>query len=183
MIDRMKHSGGEWWCVKLISRNTIGKDEVGAYPSERWMKSILLAEHSPIRIIRFTWRWKDLPYWVSTHFVRHKIGIEHWVSTQRTDRTGIERDQLPQNAPVNHMCEADAQALINISRKRLCRQAAQETREAWMQVRDEVQKIDPVLASVMVPECVYRGFCPEMNPCGYAETEAYRKALEAYRKL
>lgn len=182
MIDSMNNTGA-WWIVKRLARNTVGKDGEGAFPSDQWKKSILLAEHSPIRIIRYTWKWKDLPYWVSTHFVRHKIGIEHWVSTQRSDRTGIDRDQLPQNAPVNHMCEADAQALINISRKRLCRQAAQETREAWKQVRDEVQKIDPVLASVMVPECVYRGFCPEMKPCGYAETEAFRKALEAYRKL
>lgn len=112
----------------------------------------------------------------------HKHGIEHWVSTQRSDRTGIPRDALPQDAPVSHMCEANAQALINISRKRLCNQAARETREAWQEVKDAVQGIDPVLASVMVPECVYRGFCPELKPCGYAETEAYRKVVEEYRR-
>lgn len=44
-----------------------------------------------------------------------------------------------------------------------------------------VRKYEPELASVMVPECIYRGFCPEMKPCGWADTEAYRKALAEYR--
>jgi hypothetical protein len=104
------------------------------------------------------------------------------VQTQRSDRTGIDRDAARQDAPVSHMCDADAQALINISRKRLCTQASPETRAAWYEVKEAVDKVDPVLASVMVPECIYRGFCPELKPCGYADTEAYRKALAAYRE-
>lgn len=171
-----------WGKVKEAARNTVSKDGEGKYPSPTWKKSILLAEHSPVRKIRVAWKWKGLKSWVSVHFVRHKIGIEHWVSTQRSDRTGIPRDKLPQDALVNHACEANAQALINISRKRLCNQAAKETREAWQEVKEAVRGIDPVLASVMVPECIYRGFCPEMHPCGYAETEEYRKALEEYRR-
>ena len=119
--------------------------------------------------------------WVSVHMVRHKIGIEHWVSTQRTDRTGVNRNELPQNSPVNHACEADAQALINISRKRLCNCAARETREAWQAVKNEVAKVEPELASCMVRECVYRGFCPEMFPCGFDKTKAFEKELKAYR--
>lgn len=104
------------------------------------------------------------------------------MTTQRSDRTGIARDKLPQDAPVSHECEADAQALIFVSRRRLCRQAASETRAAWLEVKDEVAKADPVLASVMVPECIYRGFCPEFHCCGYVETEEYAKALEEYRR-
>ncbi len=114
--------------------------------------------------------------------VRHKIGIEHWVSTQRSDRTGISRDELPQGALVNHACEADAQALINISRKRLCSCASKETREAWQLVREEIEKTEPELASCMVKECVYRGFCPEMFSCGYSKTEAFEQELAEYRK-
>lgn len=114
--------------------------------------------------------------------VRHKIGIEHWVSTQRSDRTGVSRDELPQGALVNHACEADAQALINISRKRLCSCASPETREAWQLVREEVAKTEPELASCMVRECIYRGFCPEMFSCGYDQTEAFKKELTAYRQ-
>lgn len=172
----------EWGAVKREARATVSLDGEGMYPSPKWKKSILLAEHSPIRRIRAAWQWRGLKYWVSVHLTRHKIGIEHWVSTQRSDRTGIPRDKLPQDAPVNHACEADAQALINISRKRLCSQAAKETREAWQEVVDAITEQDPVLGSVLVPECVYRGFCPEMRPCGYAETEAYRERVEAYRR-
>ena len=114
--------------------------------------------------------------------VRHKIGIEHWVSTQRSDRTGINRDELPQGSLVSHACEADAQALINISRKRLCSCASPETREAWKLVKDKIAETEPELASCMVKECIYRGFCPEMFPCGYSKTDAFINELEEYRK-
>ena len=79
---------------------------------------------------------------------------------------------------------ANAQALISISRKRLCSCASKETREAWKQVQDAIREVDPVMADKMVPECIYRGFCPEfMNPCGYANTEKYQQDLKKYRSI
>lgn len=170
-----------WPEVKQAARTTIGKNGEGTYPSDSWKKTILLAEHSPIRKIRFAWKWKDLKSWVSVHFVRHKFGIEHWVTTQRSDRTGINRDKSTQDTPVSHECEANAQALIFISRRRLCRQASPETQAAWREVKDRIEEYDPVLASVMVPECIYRGFCPEFCSCGYVDTPQYKEALEKYR--
>ena len=170
-----------WGKVKRSARTTIGREGEGKYPDDTWKKSILLAEHSPIRRIKFSWKW-IIKSWVSVHFVRHWLGILHWVRTQRVDRTGVDRNKSPQDTPVEHECEANAQALINISRKRLCTQASPETRSAWLEVKNEVAKYDPILASVMVRECIYRGFCPEMYPCGYSETEAYKKELEEYRK-
>lgn len=171
----------QWAKVKEAARTTISKEGSGKYPDDSWKKTILLAEHSPIRRIRFSWTWTNLKSWVSVHFVRHKIGIEHWVSTQRSDRTGVDRDSKRQDSPVNHACEADAQALINISRKRLCAQAAPETRAAWKEVINDLEVWDPVLASVMVPECIYRGFCPEFKSCGYCDTEDFKIKLEQYR--
>lgn len=179
-IDIFKHEDN-WQDVKDSTMNTIGKT-TGAYPTSEWKRKLILSEHSPIRRIKFYWRWKDLKYWVSVHLVRHKIGIEHWVATQRTDRTGIDRNELPQGALVNHACEADAQALINISRKRLCACASPETRNAWQKVKDEIAKTEPELASCMVKECIYRGFCYEFNSCGYHKTESFKKELEEYRK-
>lgn len=170
-----------WAKVKRSARTTINKEGEGKYPPDSWKKVILLAEHSPIRRIHFSWRWEGIKSWISVHFVRHKIGIEHWVSTQRIDRTGVNRNKSPQDTPVNHECEANAQALITISRKRLCSQADVETREAWIEVKEKVAEVDPVLASVMVPECIYRGFCPEFNSCGYTATEHYRQRLAEYR--
>lgn len=77
---------------------------------------------------------------------------------------------------------ANAQSLINISRKRLCSCASKETREAWIQVKSAIAEIDPIMASKMVPECIYRGFCPEfMNPCGYSKTEKFKNDLKIYR--
>jgi hypothetical protein len=179
-VDIFEHAD-EWQGIKDATMNTIGKT-TGKYPDSEWKRKLIMSEHSPIRRLKFYWRWVDLKYWVSVHLVRHKIGIDHWVNTQRTDRTGINRDELPQGALVNHAAEADAQALINISRKRLCMCASPETRQAWQNVKDEVEKVEPELASCMVRECVYRGFCPEMFPCGFSKTEAYKKELAEYRK-
>lgn len=180
MIEWSKYTD-RWAEVKAAARTTIGKEGEGLPPTASWKKTILLCEHSPIRKIRFAWEWINLKSWISVHFVRHWVGILHWVSTQRTDRTGINRDELPQDAPVMHECEANAQALINISRRRLCRQAAPETREAWLEVRRVVEKHDPILASVMVPECIYRGFCPEFKSCGYCHSDQWWTDLNAYR--
>ena len=179
MIDIFKHDDN-WQDVKDSTMNTIGKD-TGIYPSSEWKRKLIMSEHSPIRRLKFYWRWKGLKSWVSVHFVRHKIGIEHWVKTQRTDRTGINRDELPQGALVDHACEADAQALINMSRKRLCNCASPKTREAMLEVKEKVALVEPEVASCMVRECVYRGFCPEMFPCGYSKTDAFEKELYEYR--
>jgi hypothetical protein len=173
----------EWPKVKRSARTTISREGEGTYPSDSWKKNILLAEHSPIRKIKVSWKWTGLKSWVSVHFVRHWLGILHWVTTQRVDRTGVDRNKSPQDTPVEHECEANAQALINISRRRLCSQASPETRKAWKEVKTEIEKVDPILASVMVKECIYRGFCPELYPCGYSETEAYKKELAEYRNV
>lgn len=178
-IDIFKHKDN-WQDVKDSTMNTIGKT-TGSYPTSDWKRRLIMSEHSPIRRIKFYWRWKDLKYWVSVHLVRHKIGIEHWITTQRTDRTGINRDDLPQGSFVNHAAEADAQALINISRRRLCNCASKETKEAWQMVKEKIAESEPELASCMVRECVYRnGLCPEMFSCGYNKTGTFKEELRNY---
>ena len=174
---------GTWREVADAARTTIRREEGEGEPSSRWKKRILLAEHSPIRKLCFNWKWIDLPYWVSVHFVRHKFGIEHFVSTQRTDRTGEDRNSKSQDAAVVHECFANAQAVMFISRRRLCGQASPETRAAWKAVVDEIAKKEPEVASCCVPECVYRGFCPEFKPCGYCGTPAWEKAVADYREV
>lgn len=180
-IENMRMNGC-WKEVMDAARTTIGKSESDNEPSDEWKRKILLAEHSPIRLIKFQWKWIDIPYWVSVHFVRHKIGIEHFVKTSRTDRTGINRDELPQGNLVNHECEANVQSLINISRKRICKNASLETQNAWKLVVEEVEKIDPIIASVLVPDCCYRGgVCQEFRSCEWNKTEAGQKRLQNYR--
>jgi hypothetical protein len=175
---------GTWRDVADSARTTIGMDKGNKTVKESWKKQILLAEHSPIRTIQYKWKWSNIPYWVSVHFVRHWLGIVHFVKTSRTDRTAINRDELLQNNPISHECEANLQALINISRKRLCQKASTETQLAWLEVVNEVSKKDKTLASILVPECIYRGFCPEgKSSCGYYLTQEYQVNLLIYRNL
>ena len=180
-----------WKQVLNAARRTIGKNQLNKEPSDSWKAKMLLAEHSPIRLLEYDWSWGEIRQWVTAHLVRHHEGCEKFVHTQRGDRRkiledyGVEtRDELPQGALNDMDMTANAQALINISRKRLCNCASKETREAWTQVKEAIAEVDPILASKMVPECLYRGFCPEfMNPCGYSKTEKYKKDLEEYRSV
>lgn len=183
MEVKLTNIKGTWEEVANRARTTVSKGELGKEPSEKFKRRITMAEHSPIRGRIYCFKITGLKSWVATHLVRHHVGVEKWVSTQREDRTDNKtpRDELPQGALVNMEIEANAQALINISRKRLCTQASPETRAVWQEVKNQVQKADPVIADVMVKECVYRGFCPEMICCGYVNTEAYQKELKAYR--
>lgn len=160
---------GTWRDVADAARTTIGMDPGTGDPSDEWKRSIILSEHSPIRIMTFHWKWTDLPSWVSTHFVRHHVGITHYVKTQRSDRTGIERDDLPQSAPVTHECYANVQALINIARVRLCGKASKETMMAFIAVVNHIRKIDPIVAEAMKPNCEYRNMCSEFESCGWWE--------------
>ena len=180
---------GTWQDVRDAARNTVNKPPLGdAEVGRSFRRKILLAEHSPIRCLQFRIRLENLPYWVSVHLVRHKIGVEHFVTTQRDDRTdkSASRADLPQGALVAHEMLVNAQALIAMSRKRLCFLASPETTLAWMKVRSLVRAIgEPELADLMVPECVYRGFCPEMSRCkaNYVCTPKFTRDLEQYRSI
>jgi hypothetical protein len=179
----LKGIKGTWREIADAARTTIHMEEGTKEPSSKWKKSILLAEHSPIRKLHIDWKWYGLKSWISVHFTRHKIGIEHYVRTQRTDRTGIDRNELKQSQLLEHECEATAQAMINISRKRLCNQASKETKEAWREVLENIKDKQPELYNVCVPECIYRnGFCPEMKSCGWNKTKEFEEKLKEYIK-
>ena len=166
------------------ARFTVGKESTGKFPSDTWKRKMLLAEHSPIRLVTYSWAWDEIPQWVTTHLVRHHIGCEKFVRTQRTDRTGspIPRGEHLQGEPNSMMMVANAQEIVAISRVRLCKKASLETRNAWTSFIVELNSIDPILAEKCVPNCVYRGFCPEMESCGFCKTDKYKEWLEEYRK-
>jgi hypothetical protein len=173
-----------WQRVLNAARRTIGRKPLEKEPTDSWKAKILLAEHSPIRLLEFDWTWEKIRQWVTAHLVRHHEGCEKFVHSQRGDRRELpcERDRLPQGARNDMDMTANAQALISISRKRCCMCASKETREAWNQVKKEIAKENPILASKMVRECVYRGFCPEwMSNCKYCYSPAYWLELKNYR--
>lgn len=173
---------GTWREVANAARTTINREEGKKEPSSLWKRKILLAEHSPIRKIIVDWKWYNLPWWVQTHFTRHKFGVEWFVQTSRNDRTGIDRTNLTHSSPVNVEGEANAQAIINISRKRLCHKASPETRKAWVLFLKKLKTQQPELVNCCVPDCIYRGYCYEFNSCGFFKTKKYEKWIEIYRK-
>lgn len=153
---RMK---GSWEEVVDDCRFTWGKGPLGKEPSKEFKQDILIAEHSPIRDIHIKFDFLNLGSCFITHYVRHKW--EPFVKSQRTDLTGFDRHNLPQDAPNDMRGDANIQNLIDTSRKRLCFKASKETREAWETLKYKLHKIQPEIADVMVPNCVYRCGCPE----------------------
>lgn len=155
---------GDWSEVVDDCRMTVGKESLGREPGEKFKKSILIAEHSPIRDISIKWRWPNMPHWVTVHWVRHKW--EKFVRTQRSDRTGTPRGKLPQDEPQTFTGEANVQHLIDTMRKRLCHQASPETRGYAEDLKRVLHRYEPEISNVLVPNCIYRGGCPEMSCCG-----------------
>jgi thymidylate synthase ThyX len=154
------------WSVALdAARYTVRKSPLGTNPSEKFKRDICRSEHSPLRAVMFQVEMIGIPTAVSVHLVRHKYGVEHYVSSNRSDRNGG-NENIGRMSPVNHMMIINAQELMFISRRRLCGQAMKETKEVWEAVVAELKKVDPIVAAHCVPMCVYRGRCHEINPCG-----------------
>ena len=146
-----------WQRVVDSARFTQGKKSLGREPSDEFKKQMILSEHSPLRELEFDIKMYGIPYWVSNHFVRH-VHAQPFVSTSRPD-------------------------IINISKLRLCNKASNETREVWYFVIDELACIEPLLASACVPQCVYRGFCPEPKSCGRTKSNVFSVIRKYYKNL
>lgn len=156
---------GDWQDVVDMARLTVGKGELGHEPSESFKKNILIAEHSPIRAISFSWKWENIMSWVATHFSRHKW--ECFIKTNRSDKIGKNRNELPQGELVTFAGEANIQHLIDTMRKRLCFCASKETREYAEGLKTAIHSLDPEISDVFVPNCIYRGGCPERTMCNF----------------
>lgn len=176
--------------VLNAARTTVWKEDLMKEASKQFMKDIYISEHSPIRCKMFMIEYSGIKRWIADHLVRHGIGVTPFMSTQREDRNdeimaisveeGNPRDEAKQGSLVNLKLLVNAQALINISRKRLCGQAHEETQEVWLITLSELLPIDKELFEVCVPECVYRGFCPEKKCCGRVGSSSYRQMRKEY---
>jgi hypothetical protein len=163
---------GDWQEIVNDCRTTVGKDELGKDPSLKFKREVLISEHGPIRSMSVKWQWMNIPSWVATHFSRHKW--ECFIKTQRTDRTGVNRDKLPQDNPVIMTGEANTQHLIDTARKRLCRLASRETRKYMEDLKTAIKTVETEISGVMVPNCIYRCGCPEPQCCGWYEAACER---------
>ena len=154
----------DWWLAKQCTLATVGK-EAKTQPTLEWKRKILEARHSPIRTLQFLFRL-EVPYWVSVHLCRH-VHAQPFVRSQRNDRqSDYDRNTAPQNEPVVMYWHMNAEELLTIANKRLCKQASTETREVVSAMCEEVVKICPEFKGLLVPMCVYHGgVCHEMFPC------------------
>ena len=158
--------------MKVTAKLLIGKEYVDKACSFTVNKEVhpnryklYKSEHSPIRCVTFWIELFDVPTFCSTHFVRHSIGMTHFVKSNREDRAGHIEDK-GRLTPVNHSLLLNAQALINMSRRRLCMKAHKETRLIMEAIKNAISEIDPDLANCMLPDCQYRGACHELTSCG-----------------
>ena len=167
-IELLKYpTQNDWeWC-KTCTLNTVGKKLKNKEVTTEWKTKIIQSEHSPLRELWFGFRM-EIPYWVSVHFVRHHIGVNHYVQTQRDDRTNetVSRAEKPQGELVSHVMSVNVQELVQMAHKRLCKQASEETRQVMRQLCDLAVSVCPELKNVLVPLCAYRnGKCTEFFPC------------------
>lgn len=166
-----------WQRALNAARATVGKKPIDKEPSDEWKDKMLMAEHSPIRLVEYDIYLENIPSFVATHLVRHHIGCEKFVVTNREDRRNVNPEDINRLTPVDMMMTCNAQALINISRKRLCTCASKETREVWQAVKEAIAEIDPIMAKHMVRECEYRNMCPEIKGCGYYVLKKRKECL------
>lgn len=170
-VEILKHpTETDWKLCKTCTLVTVGK-ESSKPPTEEWKKNILKARHSPIRTLEFCFRLNNIPSWVATHLVRH-VHATPFVKTQRSDRNnGHDRGADRQDTPINMCWFMNAEELMVVANKRLCRQASPETRQVVQAICNEVVKLNPEFAEFLVPMCYWKnGKCDEFSCCGFNQT-------------
>lgn len=165
-----------WNSIKRACMRTIGKEAGDKEPPKSWKRKLLICRHSPLRKGSITWKWPEIPYAISTHFVRHHQGCEKFVQTERADRTGVDRRERSQMDPVSMEMDANIEALLNISERRLCLCADPTTKAYWEDLRHVVETYDDDIAWAMVPQCVRCGSCVEP----FGTCKFYDKLMEGY---
>ena len=154
----------DWERCKDLALRTVSKRWTGEV-NEEWKRKILKCKHSPIRTLMFTIEMQ-IPYFVSVHLCRHKIGVEHYVQSQRNDRqSNYDRELAPQNAMVCHTMDINAESLMNMSHRRLCGTADATTRYVMTKVCQAVSEVCPEIKGEFKPMCEYLHECPEFAPC------------------
>lgn len=177
----------DWRACKERALVTVNKfnakdmdGETVSIPSADWRRRILEARHSPIRCLRFSFYIGNIPYYVSVHLCRH-VHAQPYIRSQRNDRQSeYDRTKAPQDSPVNMIWDMNAEELMTIANKRLCKTADPATREVVKQIVELVNKVCPEFKPFLVPNCVYLGRCCEMLPC---TDQQLRDAIKKYEEL
>jgi hypothetical protein len=85
------------------------------------------------------------------------------------------------------MMDINIQGLIDMARKRLCIGKVDKVTYAYMmEIKKELIRKGgyyKVIGECLVPNCVYRGGCPEFKPCGRLDPEEMLNRYETYNLL
>lgn len=188
---RITNFNVDWSAIKSACMTTISK-QAGKDPSREWKRKLLICQHSPIRRGIVSWKWEQIPYAISTHFARHHEGCEKYIGTSRADRTEVkDRSQRSQMDYVPMEMDANIQALINISEKRLCKCADPLTTKYWEAVLEAIKEYDEDVYWSCVPQCVRCGACVEpfsncnfynqlMKDCNLEDQQQVMKRYDIY---
>ena len=168
---------GDWQEIVDDCRATVKKPPLGKEPSTEFKKGMIICEHSPIRDMWVKFRWAGMKYWEAMHWKTHIW--EGKTNTQRNDRqTLYDRNKAPQDMPVDFTGDANIQHTIDTMRKRLCYMAAEETRKTAEDFKRELRTVEPEWSDGLVPNCIYRCGCPEMDGCKW-----YERTVKKFPKL
>lgn len=138
---------------------------------EAIVREMCQTEHSPIRAWMWLVTFHHVPHFVMTHLTRHKVGAEFYVENSRK----ADRHEQRQDDPISFQMVANAQALINIARKRICAKAFPDTAIVTATMCKEIaesSKWGKILAEFLVPTCIRTGTCFENKSRGECHSMA-----------
>lgn len=78
-----------WKRALRAARVTVGKKDLDKEPSDTWKARMLLAEHSPIRLVEFDVRVENIKQWITVHqkvpwggntSVNNRVNL--WITTE-----------------------------------------------------------------------------------------------------
>lgn len=163
-------------CISLGKRAKKDRNEFHQEAFEYYRKCFL-AEHSTMDVLMFRVFDDNCRSDVTHQITRATEGRPRFVvQSSRPDWNNGEARKPTDKTFVMFSCYFNATAWLNICRERLCNRAMDQTRSWVQQVLVAMESSDDpmlqALASVCVPQCVYRGNrCFELKGCGRYDNE------------
>jgi len=158
-------------------RATAGKDMyVVKKPTTKTFKQMAVSAggvpHSPLRAVLYRIYVENVKSWVTVHYVRHHIGVQFYVKSQRDDRKNdpmVDRGAARQDTEISMMFDINANSLLTMAQARLCLKASPETRDVMKAIKHQLfegDEYDEIVGNAMQPPCGWYEKCFEPQPCG-----------------
>lgn len=169
------------------ARRTVNLEPSNRVVTSRAKRRLMLSEHSPIRDLTLCITLWNVPNFAVTHLLRHTVGVTPYIATNRDDRVKVKRRRRDKS-----QCELvsadfvlNIQSLINMARRRCCFKSDEATVALFNEILLHVYECDESYKGLFVKECVYRGFCPEMEQCErkYSDSIAFRDERANYMSI